>query len=100
MHHERDRDAWRITGLVRNPAQNPEVSNVTAVAFLFGRDGTFLGSGRAPLDFTRLAPGDEAGFAIAVEVPGQVARYRLSFRAADGAIFRHVDRRAPAGTSG
>jgi hypothetical protein len=67
---------------------------VAATAFLFGADGTFLASGRAPLDFTILRPGDESGFVISVPVTLPVARYRIGFRGDDGRIIGHVDRRA------
>ena len=33
-------------------------------------------------------------FVIAVPVSGTVARYRVGFRAADGSVIAHVDRRA------
>ena len=65
-----------------------------ATAVLFGPDGNFLTSGRAALDFTSLAPGDESPFVIAVPVNGTVARYRVGFRAPDGSVIAHVDRRA------
>ena len=64
-----------------------------ATAFAFAADGTFLASGRAPLDFTTLAPGDESPFVVTVPVKGEVARYRVGFRSADGRVVAHVDRR-------
>jgi len=67
---------------------------IIATAVLFGPDGNFLTSGRAALDFTSLAPGDESPFVIAVPVNGTVARYRVGFRAPDGSVIAHVDRRA------
>jgi hypothetical protein len=68
------------------------VSGVTAVVFAFDRNGGFVASGRAPLDFGSLAPGDESPFVVAVPNVSQVARYRVSFRTGRG-IVRHVDRR-------
>jgi hypothetical protein len=52
-----------------------------------------LTSGRAPLDFTTLAAGDESPFLIRVPVSGTVAKYRVGFRRADGNVLGHLDRR-------
>lgn len=86
-----------ITGLVQNPRTGAPLARVVATAFLFGADGTFLASGRAPLDFSTLAAGDESPFIVAVPVKSPVARYRVGFRSEDGQVIAHVDRRA-AGT--
>lgn len=83
-----------ITGLVENPRAGAPLSKLVATAFLFGADGSFLASGRAPLDFTMLRPGDESGFVIAVPVNAPVARYRIGFRGEDGHVIGHVDRRS------
>jgi hypothetical protein len=86
-----------ITGLVQNPRAGTPLTRVVATAFVFAADGTFLASGRAPLDFSTLAPGDESPFVITIPVKGGVARYRVGFRSEDGNVIGHVDRRA-AGT--
>jgi hypothetical protein len=83
-----------ISGTVYNPRGGAPVSQVFAAAILFGPDGNFLTSARAPLDFTTLRPGDESPFVIPVPVTGSVARYRIGFRAADGSVIAHIDRRA------
>lgn len=83
-----------VTGLVQNPRTAAPVSKVFATAFVFAADGTFLASGRAPLDFTTLGPGDESPFVVGVPVKGEVARYRIGFRGEDGRVIAHVDRRA------
>ena len=88
--------ALTITGLVQNPRDGTVLSKVRATALLFGADGTFLGSGGAPLDFTVLRPGDESGFVINVPVTSPVARYRIGFRSEDGHVIGHVDRRTAA----
>jgi hypothetical protein len=89
-------DALTITGLVQNPANGTELSKVVATALLFGADGTFLATGRAPLDFAVLRPGDESGFVIKVPVTAPVARYRIGFRNEDGHVIGHIDRRTAA----
>jgi hypothetical protein len=96
MRHARSGNTWTITGLVRNPAGAPDAVRLDAVVFTFDRDGSFLASGRAPLDFTTLAPGDESPFVVTVTAPGPVSRYRLSFRADEGQMVPHVDRRQAA----
>ena len=86
-----------ITGLVQNPRAGAPLTRIVATAFVFAADGTFLASGRAPLDFSTLAPGDESPFVITIPVKAGVARYRVGFRSEDGNVIGHVDRRA-AGT--
>ncbi len=78
---------------MQNPRDGAVLSKVIATALLFGPDGTFLASGRAPLDFTVLRPGDESGFVINVPVTAPVARYRVGFRSEDGRVIGHIDRR-------
>ena len=93
MRHAREGDTLAVSGLVRNPHAGAEVTRVTAVVLAFDRAGTFVASGRAPLDFTTLDPGDESPFVVAVRNVSDVGRYRVSFRTERGAV-QHVDRRA------
>jgi hypothetical protein len=85
-----------ISGTIYNPRGAAPVSQLFAAAVLFGPDGNFLTSARAPVDFTTLRPGEESPFVITVPVAGVVARYRVGFRTADGSVIAHVDRRADA----
>ncbi len=93
LRHTQEGNTLTVSGSVRNPRTGGQQSQVFATAILFSQDGSFLTSGRAALDFTSLAPGDESPFVIAVPVNGTVARYRVGFRAADGSVIAHVDRR-------
>ena len=95
LHHRQEGQRLVITGLVQNPRTSEAISHVVATAFLFGPDGGFLTSSRAPLDFTTLAPGDESAFLVSVPVTQPVARYRIGFRTEDGHVIEHVDKRAP-----
>lgn len=95
LHHAQETERFVISGLVQNPRTGAPLSRVVATAFLFGPDGTFLTSGRAPLDFTNLTPGVESPFVVNVPVTGQVARYRVGFRTEDGRVIAHVDKRGP-----
>jgi hypothetical protein len=97
LHHAQQENAQRfvISGIVQNPRSGATLSHVVATAFLFGPDGTFLTSSRAPLDFTSLTPGVESPFVVSVPVTGQVARYRVGFRTEDGRVIAHVDKRGP-----
>ena len=92
--HTQQPSGLTISGTVYNPRGGTPVSQVFAAAILFGPDGNFLTSARAPLDFTTIAPGQESPFVVSVPVSGTVARYRVGFRSADGAVIAHVDRRA------
>lgn len=94
LRHAHQDGVLTITGVVHNPRTASPVSQVSATAVLFNADGTFLGSGRAALDYATLGPGDQSQFVVAVPVKGSsVSRYRVGFRAADGSVIEHVDRR-------
>jgi hypothetical protein len=84
-----------ISGLVQNPRNAGPRTHVVATAFVFGPGGAFLSSGRAPIDFTTLTPGEESRFVVSVPVNAAVARYRIGFRTEDGQVLPHVDKRAP-----
>lgn len=99
LKHARQAQDWTITGLVQNPAGGRPVERVAAVAFLFDSDGSFVGSGRTPLEVQMLLPGDESPFIIKIKAAGKVERYRISFRGEDGRIVRHLDRRVGAPAS-
>ena len=92
MRHEREGDNLSVTGLVRNPGAGP-ARGIIAVVFAFDHAGNFVASGRAPLDFVTLAPGDESPFRVTIPHVSDVGRYRVSFRTESG-VVRHVDRRA------
>jgi hypothetical protein len=94
LRHRRDGERLAISGIVKNPSDARPIKNVSAVVFLFDSNGSFLASGRAPIDFTTLTPGDESPFVVVVTEPGAVARYRVSFRS-DDHVVPHVDRREP-----
>jgi len=93
MRHQREGTTLTVSGLVHNPAAGAAVNGVTAVVFAFDRNGGFVASGRAPLEFSSLAPGDESPFVVSVPNVSDVARYRVSFRTGHG-VVRHVDRRS------
>jgi hypothetical protein len=92
LDHDREGDRLVIRGVVRNPASGPTVPRLTAVVFLFNRDGGFLTSERATIGTATLAPGSESPFVVTVAGAGDVGRYRISFRA-DDRIVAHVDTR-------
>ncbi len=97
---DRQGDALRITGMVQNPTDGVEQRDVVAVAFLFDRSGHLVGSGTAPVDDTWLVPGDASPFVIVVDHAESVTRYRLGFRARDGQVLAHVDRRGDTAAAG
>jgi hypothetical protein len=98
LRHERQGATLVVSGLVRNPQAGRTISGLSAVAFTYDRQGTFLTSGRVQLDFPRLGAGDESPFAISVPQSAGVSRYRVSFRTEDG-VVPHLDRREPAALS-
>lgn len=95
LRHTQQGDTLTISGLVQNPKDGTAHARLAVTAVVFGADGAFLTSGKAPLDYTKLAAGDESPFVITVPVNAPVARYRIGFRAEDGSVVAHVDRRNP-----
>jgi hypothetical protein len=90
--HDRDGDRLTVRGIVRNPPSGAAVDKLTAVVFMFDRDGNFLGSGRATVESPALGPGGESPFVVTVPGASAVGRYRVSFRT-DDRVVPHVDRR-------
>lgn len=99
LQHEREGAMLSVSGLVRNPVAGSSVERISVVVLLFDQQGTFVTSSTAPIDFVRLAPGDESPFVVRTQAPLAIARYRVSFRADEGTLA-HVDRRGegPAAT--
>jgi hypothetical protein len=93
LRHSQEDDGLAVTGLVQNPRSGATLTRVIATAIALDADGTFLASGRAPLDFTTLAAGTESPFVVHIPVTGKVARYRIGFRAEDGDVIAHIDKR-------
>src|SRR5687768_7463374 len=91
MRHEREGEDLTVTGLVRNPGA-PAPGAIIAVVLAFDRQGSFVASGRAPLEFSTIAAGDESPFRVTVPGVKDVGRYRVSFRT-ESSVVRHVDRR-------
>ena len=95
LRHTQSGGTLTVSGRVQNPSGAATTADLTATVFLFGSDGSFLTSGRAPLDVPRLRPGGESAFVVPVPVNGAVARYRVSFRDSSGHPVGHVDKRSP-----
>jgi len=93
--HDRAGDELTVRGVIRNPSSGVAVDHLTAVVFLFNRDGSFLTSGRATVESPALVPGGESRFIVSVPSAADVGRYRVSFRT-DDRVVPHVDRREPA----
>lgn len=93
LQHAQQEGELVISGLVQNPKSGPALAGIQATVLLLGPDGQALTSGRAPLDFTMLAPGDESPFVIRVPMTAAVSRYRVGFRGEDDRVLAHVDRR-------
>ncbi|HEX2341007.1 MAG TPA: hypothetical protein VHI98_11055 [Vicinamibacterales bacterium] len=96
LRHERDGEKLTVTGLVLNPRQGARVDQLSVVVYVYDPAGTFLASGRALVDYTKLDPGAESPFVVTVIAPGKIGRYRVGFRGQDGAVVGHVDRRSGA----
>jgi hypothetical protein len=95
LRHDSAATGLVITGLVQNPQGGTAETHVVATVFAFAQDGTFLASGRAPIEVATLEPGDQSPFVVTVPATGTVARYRVGFRADDGRVLAHVDKRQP-----
>jgi hypothetical protein len=89
LHAARDRGTLAVTGVVRSRTEAP-LAAITAVVSAVDAEGRTVGRGSATL--ARLLPRHESRFVVTLTDVNRVARYRVSFRGAAGAI-RHVDRR-------
>jgi hypothetical protein len=89
--HERDGSGLIVRGAVRKPS-GLEIDQLTAIVFLFNRDGGFVASGRAPVRSAANGRGGEGTFVVTVPDANEVGRYRVSFRL-DDRVVPHVDRR-------
>jgi hypothetical protein len=96
LDHQQQGGVLSVSGRVRNPRGAATVASPTATVFLFAADGSFLTSGRAPLESPSLTAGAESAFAVAIPVNGTVARYRVSFRDSANQPVAHLDRRTGA----
>jgi hypothetical protein len=91
MRHARAGSALTVTGLVRNGGAGT-TGSIMAVVFVFDRDGGFVASGRAPLEFGAIARGDQSPFQVTIPQVTDVGKYSVSFRTQTG-IVPHVDLR-------
>lgn len=82
-----------VTGLIQNPREGQPVPRVMAVVYLFNAQGEYSASGKAALEFAPLAPGAESPFVVRIPTTEGVTRFRVGFRAEDGSVIAHVDRR-------
>ena len=73
LRHDREGEKLTITGLVINPRHGARVERTSAVVFVFDEAGTFVASGRALIDYTRLDPGDQSPFVVTVIAPEKSA---------------------------
>src|SRR4029450_14091943 len=62
LRHQRRGEVMVISGLVRNPHGGRVIQSLSAIAFTFDKQGAFLATGRAPLDFPLPPPGDASPF--------------------------------------
>lgn len=94
LSHDRSQTALTVRGIVRNPLNSTSRGDIAAIVHAYDDRGDLVASGRAAVA-AALSPGEESTFVVAVPDAARVARYRVSFRAAD-AVVPHVDRRAGA----
>jgi hypothetical protein len=94
LSHDRDGDQITIRGVVQNSREGTPVDQLTAVVYLFDREGGFLGDGRTSIEVPALAPGARSPFVVKVGHAANVGRYRISFKTGDR-VVPHVDRRNP-----
>ena len=94
LSHDRSGAALTVRGIVRNPLNGASRGDIAAIVHVYDDRGNLVASGRAAVAST-LSPGEESTFVVALPDAARVARYRVSFRAAD-AVVPHVDRRAGA----
>jgi hypothetical protein len=91
--HEQRKDGLLVRGSVRNPVAGSDRTAIVASVVLLDGAGGVLSSGRAPVRTAVLRPGQAAEFAVELPTHADVRRYRVTFRAADGSLVSHADRR-------
>jgi hypothetical protein len=92
LSHERSDDQITIRGVVRNPSDGERLDQLTAVVYLFEQDGSFLGTGSAPIKVERLEAGSESLFVVTAGHAATIRRYRVSFKSGER-VVPHLDRR-------
>jgi len=97
--HEQQKGALVVHGVVRNPVAGSDRVDVVASVTLLDAAGGVLDTGRAPLRATQLRPGQETAFVVEVPSHADVRRYRVTFRAPDGSLVAHADRRTRSSSS-
>lgn len=102
LSHRTEAGDFVVAGLVQNPSDGRLASSVMAVVYVFNAQGEYFASGKATLEFAPLAPGAESPFVVRLPNTSGVTRFRVGFRAQDGAVVAHVDRRGQpiGGTTG
>lgn len=102
LSHRTEAGDFVVAGLVQNPSEGRPATSVMAVVYVFNAKGEYFASGKASLEFAPLAPGAESPFVVRLSKTSGVARFRVGFRAQDGSVVAHVDRRSQPvfGTSG
>lgn len=93
LSHRVDAGDLVVTGLIQNPRVGRPTPRVMAVVYVFNAQGEYTASGKAALDFVPLAPGAESPFVVRIPHVSGVTRFRIGFRADDGSVIAHVDRR-------
>lgn len=97
LSHRREAEDFVVAGLVQNPENGRTASSVMAVVYAFNAQGEYFASGKATLEFGPLAPGAESPFVVRLPKTPGVTRFRVGFRAQDGSVVAHVDRRQSGG---
>lgn len=97
LSHRREADDFVVAGLVQNPEDGRTASSVMAVVYAFNAQGEYFASGKATLESGPLAPGAESPFVVRLPKTPGVTRFRVGFRAQDGSVVAHVDRRQSGG---
>lgn len=102
LSHRTEADDFVVAGLVQNPGDGLPAASVMAVVYVFNAKGEYFASGKASLEFAPLAPGAESPFIVRLPKTSGVTRFRVGFRAQDGSVVAHVDRRGEpiGGTTG
>lgn len=93
LRHAAGPGSLTVSGIVSNPSAGVQLTRVIATAWALDSGGAVIASGRAPIDLTAFGPGEESPFVVEVALDAPVARYRIGFRAEDGTVIAHVDRR-------
>jgi hypothetical protein len=81
---------YTVEGEVKN-ISGKRLENVEAVATMYDKDGGFITTGSALIDYDPILPGQTSPFKVMVRANPAMERYRVTFKKLSGVPIFHKD---------